>query len=206
MKLFYTPGTCSMGIHAILEEIGKPYDLEKVDLAAQAQHAPAFKAINPKSKVPTLMRDDGSVLTEFPAIALWLARTNPQAGLLPDDPDAQARAFEAMDYVVATIHMQGFTRMVRPGNYTPNEADHEAVKAKGREIFETGLKLMDSALGGKDYVAGAFSVADAALFYVEYWAAARMKMELPANCAAHFARMKTRPAVARMLADEGLEA
>lgn len=206
MKLFYTPGACSMGIHAILEEIGKPYDLEKVDLAAQAQHAPAFKAINPKSKVPTLMRDDGSVLTEFPAIALWLARTNPQAGLLPADPDAQARAFEAMDYVVATIHMQGFTRMVRPGNYSPNEADHEAVKAKGREIFTTGLKLMDAALGGKDYVAGAFSVADAALFYIEYWAAARMKMELPANCAAHFARMKARPAVARMLADEGLEA
>lgn len=206
MKLFYTPGACSMGIHAILEEIGKPYDLEKVDLAAQAQHAPAFKAINPKSKVPALMRDDGSVLTEFPAIALWLARTNPGARLLPDDPDAQARAFEAMDYVVATIHMQGFARMVRPGNYSPNEADHEAVKAKGREIFETGLKLMDSALGGTDYVAGAFSVADGALFYVEYWAAARMKMELPANCAAHFARMKARPAIARMLADEGLEA
>lgn len=206
MKLFYTPGACSMGIHVILEEIGTPYDLETVDLAAQAQHAPAFKAINPKSKVPALMRDDGSVLTEFPAIALWLARTNPQAGLLPDDPDAQARAFEAMDYVVATIHMQGFARMVRPGNYSPNEADHETVKAKGREIFETGLKLMDSALNGKDYVAGAFSVADAALFYVEYWAAARMKMELPANCAAHFARMKARPAVARMLAGEGLEA
>ena len=55
--------------------------------------------MNPKSKVPTLVRDDGSVLTEFPAIAYWLARTNPEQHLLPDDVDGQARALEALDYV-----------------------------------------------------------------------------------------------------------
>jgi len=206
MKLLYAPGACSLGIHALLEEIGKPYESERINLQGGAQYQAPFTSINPKSKVPTLVRDDGSVLTEFPAIAYWLARTNPQAKLLPDDADAQARVLEAMDYVVATMHMQGFTRIFRPGNFSPNEADAEAVKARGKEIFEKGLAVMDKALAGKEYVAGPFSIADAALFYVEFWGAARLKMTLPANCNAHYQRMLARPAVKRMMEQEGLAA
>ncbi len=206
MKLLFAPGACSLGIHLLLEEIGKPYETQRVNLQEGAQYKPDFTTINPKSKVPTLMRDDGSVLTEFPAIAYWLARTNPQAKLLPDDVDAQARALEAMDYVVSTMHMQGFTRIFRPGNFAPNAADEEAVKARGKEIFEKGLTVMDKALAGKEYLVGAFSIADAALFYVEFWAAARLKMALPENCAAHYQRMLARPAVQRMMQQEGLAA
>ena len=154
--------------------------------------------------MPTLVRDDGSVLTEFPAVAFWLARTNPDSKLLPDDADSQARALEAMDYVVATLHMQGFARIFRPGNFSPSAADEEAVQARGKEIFERGLGVLDKALAGKDYLAGQFSIADAALFYVEFWASARLKMDLPANLAAHYKRMLARPAVQRTLQQEGL--
>ncbi len=76
--------------------------------------------MNPKSKVPTLTRDDGSILTEYPAIAYWLAKTNPYANLLPDDIDLQAKALELTDYAVSTIHMQGFARQFRSSNFTPN--------------------------------------------------------------------------------------
>lgn len=206
MKLLYAPGACSLGIHLLLEEIGKPYETERVNLQGGAQYQAPFTSINPKSKVPTLVRDDGSVLTEFPAIAYWLARSNPQAKLLPDDADVQARVLEAMDYVVSTMHMQGFTRIFRPGNFSPNEADAEAVKARGKEIFEKGLGIMDKALAGKDYVVGPFSIADAALFYVEFWGAARLKLPLPSNCNAHYQRMLARPAVKRMMEQEGLAA
>jgi glutathione S-transferase len=206
MKLLFAPGACSLGIHLLLEEIGKPYEIQRVNLAEGAQYKPDFIAVNPKSKVPTLVRDDGSVLTEFPAIAYWLAATNPQAKLLPNDPDALARALEAMDYVVATMHMQGFTRIFRPGNFAPNAADEEAVKARGKEIFEKGLAVMDKALAGKEYLVGPFSIADAALFYVEFWGGARLKMDLPANCAAHYQRVLARPAVQRMMQQEGLAA
>ncbi len=206
MKLLYAPGACSLGIHVLLEEIGKPYEAQAVNLREGAQLKPEFTAINPKSKVPTLVRDDGAVLTEFPAIAYWLSRSNPQAKLLPDDVDAQARALEAMDYVVATIHMQGFARLFRPENYTPNSDDTDKVKAKGREMAEKGLALMDKTLAGKDYVCGAsLSVADAALFYVEFWAAGRMNMTLPPNCAAHYKRMLARPAVKKVMEAEGLQ-
>ena len=206
MKLYYMPGACSIGIHVLLEEIGKPYDLQKIDGAKQEQYGPDFVKINPKSKVPTLMRDDGSVLTEFPAIATWLARKNPDKGLLPSDADGEASALEAMDYAVSTMHMQGFSRIYRPGNFAANEAEHDAVKTRGRQILATGLDVVDRALQGKDYVVGAFSIADAALFYVEFWASSRIGTALPPNCAAHFARMKARPAVVAVMKQEGLAA
>lgn len=205
MKLYYSPGACSLGIHVLLEEIGKPYQSEVVNLREGAQFRPEFTSVNPKSKVPTLQRDDGSVLTEFPAIAFWLARTNPDKKLLPDDAEGQVRALEALDYVVATVHMQGFSRLFRPANYTPNPADEDKVKERGKEIVEKGLAIIDKALAGKDYVAGGFSIADAALFYVEFWAAGRMGITLPPNCAAHYKRMLARPAVQKTMQAEGLQ-
>ena len=108
-----------------------------------------------------------------------------------------------MDYAVATIHMQGFTRIFRPENFAPSTGDHDAVKARGREIFEKGLALLDKQMAGKEYVAGAFSIADAALFYVEFWASARLKMELPPNLKAHYQRMLARPAVQRVFEGRG---
>ena len=204
MKLFYAPGACSLGIHVLLEEIGKPYVAEPLDLRGGAQFKPEFTTINMKSKVPTLVRDDGSVLTEYPAIAYYLAATNPEAKLLPADPAMAAKALEFTDFAVATLHMQAFSRMFRPANFAPSEADHEAVKARGKELYEKGLAVMDKALAGKDYLCGDFSIADSALFYVCFWWVARMGNELPPHVAAHYVRMLARPAVARTMAAEGL--
>ena len=88
MKLDYSPGACSIGIHVLLEEIGKPYELEPVNLREGAQFKPPCTGVSPKGKVPALERDDGSVLTEFPVIARWLGR---QANLLPKSGKALAR-------------------------------------------------------------------------------------------------------------------
>jgi glutathione S-transferase len=202
MKLIFSPGACSIGIHVLLEEIGKPYETEAASLQVPAPERPLTK-INPKSKVPTLIRDDGSVLTEFPAIAYWLAKTNPEKHLLPDDVEGATRALEMMDYCVSTLHMQGFSRLFRPSNYAPNESDADAVKTRGREMIDKGFAMLDEKVSGHDYAVGKFSVADAALFYVEFWGAGRMKMTLPPHLAAHFERMKARPAVASVLKAEG---
>jgi glutathione S-transferase len=204
MKLMYSPGACSVGIHVLLEEIGKPYETQLVNLREGGQFKPEYTSVNPKSKVPALVRDDGSVLTEYPAIAFWLARTNPDKKLLPDDVDATARMIESMDYAIATIHMQGFSRLFRASNYTPNPADEDKVKDRGKEMVEKGFAVMDKALAGKDYVAGAYSIADSALFYTEFWGAKRLNMKLPPNCEAHLNRMLARPAVQRVLQQEGL--
>jgi len=204
MKLYYMPGVCSIGIHVLLEEIGKPYDLEQVNLREGAQYKPEFTAVSAKSKVPALQRDDGSILTEFPVIATYLAKTNPQAKLIPSDLESEIRGAEAMEYAVATMHGQGFARIFRPGNFGPADQE-EQVKARGKEMVEKGFQILDKALAGKNYIAGnELSIGDTALFYVEFWAAARLNMQLPPNVAAHYERMKARPAVQRVMQQEGV--
>ncbi len=107
-----------------------------------------------------------------------------------------------MDYVVGTIHGQGYTRIFTTSNYSTNEADHAAIQARGREIVEQGFSVMNEVLAGKDYVVGNFSIADAALFYVEFWAD-KIKLTLPPNCYAHYQRMLQRPVVRQVLLEEG---
>jgi glutathione S-transferase len=204
MKLFYSPNACSMGIHLLLEEIGEPFQLEKVVFASGAQYQAPFIAINPKSKVPLLQRDDGSYLSEFPAIAFYLARAKPEAGLLPAGLEAEVRALELLDYLIATVHMRGFTRIFRPALFAPGAADEEWVKQAGRDVIVKGFDLLAPVLGEQDYILGAFSIVDAALFFLEYWARTRAKIALPQNFEAHLDRLLARPATMRMLKAEGL--
>lgn len=202
MKFYMTPGSCSTGIHILLEELELLFEVYIVNLPAGDQYKPAYVAINPKSTIPTLVRDDGRALTEFQAIAYWLARSYPKAQLLPGDHDGDALVMETMDYVVGTLHMQGFTRIFTTDNYIFDQADAVRVKAQGEVIVKKGLAILDKVIAGKEYVAGNFSIADAALFYVEFWAD-KLKIKLPDNCLAHYQRMLTRPAVRRVLQEEG---
>jgi len=201
MKLYYSPGACSLGIHVLLEEIGKPYELVRTDLTKPPPERNVTE-VNPKARVPTLVRDDGSVLTEFPAIALWLGRTNPEAHLIPEDLEGEVRTAEAMDYCVATLHMQGFSRLFYAKRAkTPEEAESHANIGKG--ILARGFERIEAMLSGKDWLTGVYSAADSALFYVCMWAT-NFGLELPPNVCAHMARMKERPAVKAALTQEGL--
>ena len=202
MKFYMTPGSCSTGIHILLEEIDKPFEVYLVNLLAGDQNKPEYLAINPKATIPTLVRDDGTALTEFQAIAYWLARSNPKAKLWPDDLENETRVLETMDYIVGTIHGQGYTRIFTASNFTSNAAEHDAIKLRGHEIVANCFAVMNDYLAGREYVADNFSIADAALFYVEFWAD-KIKIELPEHCLAHYQRMLTRPAVQRVLREEG---
>jgi glutathione S-transferase len=100
------------------------------------------------------------------------------------------------------VHGQGFARIFATPTFTRNEADHEQVRAFGRELVEKCFTILNDQLAGKDYVADKFSIADPILFYVEFWAD-KTKIPLPPNLAAHYKRMLTRPAVQRVLREEG---
>ncbi len=202
MKFYMTPGSCSTGIHILLEEIELPFEAHIVNLPRGDHLKPDYLAINPKATIPALVRDDGSVLTEFQAIAWWLARAYPKAGLLPGDAEGEARVIETMNHVVCTLHGQGFARIFTTESYASNASDHEAVKARGQEIVREGFAIVNAALAGREYVTGRFSIADAALFYVEFWAD-RIGIELPTHCQAHYRRMLARPVVQRVLREEG---
>ncbi len=202
MKFYFTPGSCSTGIHILLEELDLVFEAHLVNLLSGTQQTPEYLAINPKATIPTLVRDDGTALTEFQAIAYWLARSYPKAKLLPGDPDGDAKVIEWMDYVVGTIHGQGFTRIFTTEKFTPNPADYEAVKAQGMEIVTRSFAIVNAKLSSSGYVMGNFCIADAALFYVEFWAD-KIGLTLPDNCLKHYQLMLTRPVVKRVLIEEG---
>jgi glutathione S-transferase len=94
LKLFHSPGACSDGILVLLEEIGAAYEVEIIDLAKGIQRDPTFLQKNPKGKVPSIIRSDGSCLTEFQTISYWLAREFEQTGIWPDDLEEQCRTLE----------------------------------------------------------------------------------------------------------------
>lgn len=202
MKLYMTPGSCSTGIHILLEELDLVFEAHLVNLLAGDQHKPEYLALNPKATIPTLVRNDGSALTEFAAIAYWLARSYPKAQLLPGDAESDSRVLELIDYAVGTLHGQGFARLFTTDKFSPNPDDFETVKSQGINIVRRGFDIVNSQLPARGYAVGAFSIADAALFYVEFWAD-KSNIPLPGNCLAHYRLMCSRPAVKRVLMEEG---
>lgn len=201
MKFYMTPGSCSTGIHLLLEEAGLIFEAYIVNLVKGDHLKPEYLAINPRGTIPTLVRDDGVALTDFVSIATWLAEAYPRRKFLPEDPINRNKALATMDFCVRNIHGEGFRRFFTPERYAM-EDDVAATKSEGRAIVSAALTAVNNELAGKDYVAGTFSIADAALFYNEFWAD-KVGIELPPFCLAHYHRMKTRPAVRQVLAEEG---
>lgn len=202
MKLYMTPGSCSTSIHILLEELEEVFEAHIVNLPAGDQFKPDYLAINPKANIPALVRPDGSVLTEVPAIAFWLAKTRRKGRFWPTDPEEETRALETMIFVSSTIHGQGFARYFAPGNFCPDSSLHESIKAQGLALAQKALALVDRQLEGRDWVAQNFSAADPVLFYVVFWAD-KVGMKLPANLLRHYRAMLARPAVNQVLREEG---
>ena len=184
----------------MLEEAGIPFTDERIDTQGGAQNKATFKSVNPKGKLPALVRDDGVVITEYPTIARWIARTHPEADLVPREAEAEMKASEMMDYTVGTIHGQGFRRVFFPQGFCKDEAHRSAVKADGKAIAAEGFAILGEQLGDRLYAGGeTFSIADATIFYTTRWAKLT-KVDLPANIAALADRVASRPAFATVLA------
>lgn len=202
MKFYMTPGSCSTGIHILLEEVGLVFEAHLVNLMAGDQHKKEYLAINPKGTIPSLVREDGSSLTSFHSIAWWLAKAYPKRKLLPQDLEGELRVLDMMNYAVNTLHGEGFTRIFTTDRYSMNSSEHESIQAQGRAIIDKGFHLVARELGDKDYIVDNFSIADAALFYVEFWAN-KIDIALPDACQAHYEGMLKRPSVRQVLMEEG---
>ena len=202
MKLYMAPGSCTTGIHILLEELELPFEAWIVNIPAGDHLKPDYVAINPKSTIPTLVRDDGSPLTDYLAISYWLARSYPRARLLPEGAAAAARVMEILSYVTSSVHGQGFARIFTTHSFTANPDEYDAVKARGREIIDTAFAIIDAQLPGNGYAVEQFSIADPALFYVAFWAD-KLNIPLPSRIQAHYELMRSRPVVQRVLKEEG---
>jgi glutathione S-transferase len=200
MKLYYSPGACSLSPHIALREAGLPFDLV---LASTKTHKLAdgtdYYTINPKGYVPLLELDDGQRLSEGPAIVQYIADLAPASGLAPAAGTmARYRLIEWLNFVSTELHK----------SYSPlfNPAMPEDGKAVYRERLKGRYKYVNEQLEGKSFLLGdTFSAADPYLFTVTTWAP-RVSLDLSGlgYLQAYMARVGARPAVQAALKAEGL--
>ena len=201
MKLYFSPGSCSLSPHIVLRETGLPFELVQVDnRAKKTRNGEDFWAINPKGMVPTLALDDGQFLTEGPAIVQYVADRKPEAGLVPPAGTMQRyRVIEWLNYVTSEMH-KGFTPIFRantPENYKP----------VARENLATRLAYLDKHLVDRPYLTGdTYTIADTYLFVTLTWAArASIDISIYPNVKAFFDRVLARPKVQEAMKAEGLK-
>ena len=194
MKLYYSPGACSLADHIALHEAGLTFDREKVDLKAKkTESGDDFAAINPKGYVPALVLDDGALLTENVALLDWIAGQAP--ALVPRVTLARSRLLETLAYISTELH-----KSFKPF-FSPDSTD--ADKAKAGEMIGKRLTFLAGEMKG-DYLFGDdFSVADAYLFVMLMWAK-KNGIDLPGSLPDYYERVKARPAVTKALEHEGL--
>jgi glutathione S-transferase len=200
MKLYVSPGACSLSPHIVLRESGLAFTTEKVDLRAKRTASGAdYLAINPKGYVPALETDEGVLLTEGPAIVQYVADKVPAKGLAPAAGSmARYQLAEWLNFISTEVHK----------NYSPlfNPAASEDMKSSARDNLNKRYTYLDGILAQRDYLLGAtYSVADAYLFVVTNWARP-VKLDLAPypQLQAFYARVGARPAVQDALRAEGL--
>lgn len=202
MKLYYSPGACSLSDHIVLEWIGKPYETVKV--SRDDRKTPEFLAINPAGAVPAL-EHDGWVLTQNSAILNYLADLNPESGL-GGDGSAKSRAevnkwiaFSNSDVHSSFYPLFGSTAYLEDAALIDKTKD--AARAKIRTLYERA----DAHLADKQWLAGSRSVADPYLYVTYRWAiGSGVDISGLDNLAAFASRMEADPAVQKVLQDEGL--
>lgn len=200
MKLFYTPGACSMAVHIALSEAGVTFDLEKVDLQTKKTESGLdFLAINSKGYVPCLQLDNGEYLTEVGTLLQYIADSNPDKNLLPPAGDtARYRALETMNFVATELH-KSFGPIFNPAT------SDEAKKAQ-LEHIGTRLNIVNNQLEGQAYLMGdQFTIADAYLTTILGWANfVQLDLAPWPNLVAYAGRCMSRPRVIATLKAEGM--
>jgi glutathione S-transferase len=200
MKLFYSPGACSLSPNIVAHEAGIELRLQKVDLKTKTLAVEGdFLRINPKGYVPALELDNGDILTEGPAILQYLADLEPETKLAPAAGTMERyRLQELLNYLNSEIH-KTYSPLFKPNTSTEVRAEREAYLHKRYE-------LLDKQLENRPYLMGdGFTVADAYLFTVTRWAGA-LKLDLSnfAHLQEFQKRVSARPAVKAAMTAEGL--
>jgi glutathione S-transferase len=202
MKLYYTPGACSLSPHIILREIGAQFELERVDAATKTtEHGEDFRQVNPKGYVPALRLPDGEVLTEGAAVVQYIADAHGARDLAPPvGTVARARLQEHLNFVASELH-KAFSPLFHPS--ASAEAKAAAPENVGRRFDHVERVLGD----GRPYLLGeTFTVADAYLFVVSSWAVPTgIGLDRWPLLAAFVERVRGRPTVRAAMAAEGLD-
>jgi glutathione S-transferase len=200
LKLYYAPNTCALASHIALEEAGADYEAVRVDFRNEEQKTPDYLAVNPKARVPALVTDRG-VLSETPALLVYIAQSFPAAGLAPlDDHFALAGVQAFNNYLCATVHV-AHAHNRRGSRWVDDEAAVQAMQAKVPQAMRECFELIESEMIAGPWVLGDdYSICDPYLFTLTRWLEGDQvdRADFP-KVAAHFEAMMARPAVREVL-------
>ena len=200
MKLYYSPGACSLSPHIVANEAGLAIDLEKVNLAEhKTESGQDYMAVNPKGYVPALRLDDGSVLTEGPTIVQYLADQKPASGLAPAAGTIDRyRLQEWLNFIGTELH-KSFSPLF-------NKASSDDVKNTAKTSINKRLGYLNDQLASRQYLMGGnFTVADAYAFTIVNWTNfVGIDLKPYPNVGAYMGRVAARPKVQETLKAEGL--
>ena len=200
MKLYYSPGACSLSPHIVLHEAGLPFEKIKADTKTKVMDGGGdYRTVNPLGYVPALALDDGTLITEGPAIVQYIADKVPEKKLAPAAGTIERTKLQTwLNFISTEVH-KGFSPLFNPS--MPEEA-----KTIFRDRLATRFAYVDKHLASNDYLMGkSFSVADAYLFVVTNWTVpTKIDLSPYPNILAFRKRMSERPAVQAALKAEGL--
>jgi glutathione S-transferase len=201
IQLYYAPITCALAPYITLTEAGAEFEAVPLNFRKQQHMSAEYMAINPKHKVPLLVVD-GKKLTENVAIQQWIARTFPEANLLPSDPWDELQAVSLVSWCSSGIHP--YLRVINgPPKVCDIAGTEENIRNHAAEhVFEC-FQIAEVLLDGKEYFFDRFTAPDTN-FYWCFRRAGQFELDLSPfkNCQAHFDRMETRPSVQKLLAFE----
>jgi glutathione S-transferase len=201
LTLFYAPRTCALASHIALEEAGADYQAKRLNFTENEQRKPEYLAINPKGRVPALATDKG-ILTETPAILVYIAETHPKAKLAPlDDPFALAEIQAFNSYLCSTVHV-AHAHMRRGYRWSDDESAQESMRRKVPQNMADCFALIERKMFKGPWVMGAdYTIADPYLFTIASWLESdgADPKRFP-KVHDHRNRMATRPAVKKVLA------
>lgn len=216
-RLYHSPGACSLAAHIAFEELGIPYEPVRVVIAEGQNQTLEYLAINPRGRVPALaicnqdaagVTPKEQILTELSAILIYLAKTYPDAHLLPEDALSFARAVEWMSWLGATMHAAGVRTVLRPERFVSDPGAAAAVKTRGTENILVGYADIEVRLTGQTWALGdQYSVVDMYLLVFFRWGnrvGLPMRQKYP-NYTRMMDAVRARPAVQRAIAHEGIE-
>jgi len=202
LTLYYAPGACSLASHIVLEESGEKYEARRVNLAGGKQRGDANRKINPQGRVPALILDNGTPITENTAILPYLGK---RFGLWPADIIAEAKALSLIGFFAASVHPAN-AHIGRPERYAADSAAFPTIQEMGRKTFHGYLQQIDQMLAEREWFGERYSVLDPYGFVFYTWGVRReFPMAELANYTAFKDRMVARPAVARVMEDEKIK-
>jgi len=204
LKLYYTVGSCSLASHIALEEAGASYEAQAISTKRGDQRTPEYLAINPKGRVPSLVTERG-VLTETPAILAFIAQSFPDAKLAPlDDPYAFAQAQAFNSYLCSTVHV-AHAHKHRGYRWADDPAALAEMTRKVPEVETACFQLIEDEMLRGPWVLGEdYSICDPYLFTLAGWLEGDgIDIAQFPKLAAHSDRMRARPAVSKVLAEQG---